>query len=135
MSQLRPNRVKSFTIHQRNIQSLAIEMYKTKHGENPTFMKNIFVEKRDTGYSLRSRLNQDFESINIHKAHTGEDTLRFLGCKIWPLVPLTIQESNSLQEFKKQIRKWKPLNVLVEYAKYTFMKSDTLIDKYIVRIH
>ena len=100
---------RSFTIHQINIQSLAIEMYKTKHNKNPSFMKNIFVEKRDTGYSLRSNVNQDFESINIHKVHTGEDTLRFLGCKVWPLIPLKIKEANSLQELKNLIRKWKLL--------------------------
>ena len=98
----------SFTIHQRNIQSLAIEMYKTMHKYNPTFMKDIFVARRDIGYSLRSKDKQDFESMNIHKAHTGEDTLRFLGCKIWTMIPLEIKEENSLEKFKKLIRNWKP---------------------------
>ena len=99
----------SFTIHQRNIQSLAIEMYKTKHGYNPNFMKNIFVDKRENGYSLRSKNKQDFESINIYKARTGEDTLRFLGCKIWEMVPVEIKEAKSLDKFKNIIKCWAPV--------------------------
>ena len=99
----------AFTVHQRNIQSLAIEMYKTKMNQNPTFMKTIFVEKRETGYNLRSKDMQDFESINIHKVHKGEDSLRFLGCKIWKLVPQNIKESESVDKFKFKIRKWKPI--------------------------
>ena len=84
-------------------------MYKTKHNNNPNFMKDIFVEKRDTGYSLRSKEKQDFESMNIHKAHTGEDTLRFLGCKISTMIPFEVKEADTLNKFKKFIRNWKPL--------------------------
>ena len=32
----------SITIHQKNIQALAVEIYKTQNGVNPIFMKNIF---------------------------------------------------------------------------------------------
>ena len=97
---------KSCTIHQRNIQALAIEMFKTKHNQVPAFMKGIFIEKKLTGYSLRSK--DDFESMNIRTVHRGEDTLRFLGCKIWKIVPEHIKEAKSVAEFKKLIRKWVP---------------------------
>ena len=33
---------RSFLIHHRNIQSLAIEIYKLCHGLSPSIMKNIF---------------------------------------------------------------------------------------------
>ena len=72
-------------------------------------MKNIFVEKQETGYNLRSKDMQDFESINIYKVHKCEDSLRFLGCKIWKLVPQNIKESESVDKFKFKIRKWKPI--------------------------
>ena len=84
-------------------------MYKTKHGYNPNFMKNIFVDKRENGYSLRSKNKQDFEGINIYKARTGEDTLRFLGCKIWEMVPVEIKEAKSLDKFKNIIKYWAPV--------------------------
>ena len=50
----------SCTIYQRNIQTLAIEMYKTKAGEGPAFMIytqysiDIFVEKKYNVYYLRN---------------------------------------------------------------------------------
>ena len=84
-------------------------MFKTKINENPLFMKEIFVEKRDSGHNLRSHCLQDFESMNIHKVHTGEDTLRFLGWKIWKLIPTQFKELDSLDKFKMKIRTWKPL--------------------------
>ena len=37
---------KSLTIHQRNLHLLMIETFKTKNNLNPTFMKDMFVEKR-----------------------------------------------------------------------------------------
>ena len=44
---------KSLTIHQRNLQLLMIEIFKTKNNLNPTFMKDIFAEK-NSYYSLRN---------------------------------------------------------------------------------
>ena len=94
------------TIHQRNIQTLAIEMFKTKNNECPAFMKNIFIEKKIGGYSLRG--NNEFESMNIRTVHRGEDTLRFLGCKIWKILPENIKQSKSVDQFKTLVRKWIP---------------------------
>ena len=44
---------KSLTVHQRNLQLLMIEIFKTKNNLNPTFMKDIFVVK-NSYYSLRN---------------------------------------------------------------------------------
>ncbi len=98
------NKDMSCTIHQRNIQTLALEIFKTKNNLNPEFMKDIFVDRRDNGYKLRG--HGELESMNIHSVHHGEDTLRYLGCKIWKLIPESIKQLTSLEQFKKQIRKW-----------------------------
>ena len=37
---------RSITVHQRNLQNLMTEMYKTKNGLNPAFMREIFVNKK-----------------------------------------------------------------------------------------
>ena len=37
---------KSLTIHERNLHLLMIEIFKTKNNLNPTFMKDIFAEKK-----------------------------------------------------------------------------------------
>ena len=47
----------SFSIHDRNIQTLAIEIYKFFHGLSPSIMKNIFQVNTNNPYSLRSRIN------------------------------------------------------------------------------
>ena len=67
------------------------------------------VNKRETSLALKRNNLQDFESMNINKVHTGEDSLRFLGCKIWKHIPSEIRETESLDKFKTKIRRWKPL--------------------------
>ena len=37
----------SFTVHERNLQRLATEIYKSKNNLAPTFMKDIFTEQLD----------------------------------------------------------------------------------------
>ena len=99
-------RDKSCTIHQRNIQTLAIEIFKTINNLNSNIMKDIFIEKKKTGYMLRSI--DDLDSMNIRTVHWGEDTLRYLGCKVWKIVPENIKKSTSVEQFKKKIRQWVP---------------------------
>ena len=43
------------TIHQRNIQAPAVEIYKTQNGLNPIFMKNIFSPSQH-GYNTRDQI-------------------------------------------------------------------------------
>ena len=42
----------SVTVHQRNLQLLMVEIYKTKYDPNPSFMKQIF-EEQAMPYNLR----------------------------------------------------------------------------------
>ena len=55
---------KSLTIHQRNLQLLMIEIFKTKNNLNPTFMKDIFAEK-SSYYSLRNPNRFESKNNNI----------------------------------------------------------------------
>ena len=45
----------SFCIHRRNIQSLAIKLYKFFHGLFATIIKNVFHLNTNIPYNLRSR--------------------------------------------------------------------------------
>ena len=63
-------------IHQRNLQYLMIEIYKTNNNLNPSFMSEIF-EARDVQYDLRNK-----NSLGIPNARTtsyGIETRRYLG--------------------------------------------------------
>ena len=93
----------SMTIHHRNIQSLAIEIFKVIKGLSPEIMK-VFILKKNTRYSSK----QIFETRNVHSVHNGTETLSYLGPNIWLLVPDDIKRIKNLTEFKRKIRKWKP---------------------------
>ena len=61
-------RDKSYSIHDRNLQTLAIEMYNVKHNLSPAFMHTIFPSI-DNNYNLREI--RDFKTENIHTTYFG----------------------------------------------------------------
>ena len=69
-------------------------------------MKDIF-ELQNPSYNLRSSCNH-FRRKNIKTVHYGLQSVRYLGQKIWELVSNNTKYSNSLSEFKKLIKSWKP---------------------------
>ena len=97
----------SVTVHQRNLQRLATEMFKIKTGISPKPMQELFVEK---AYQHDLRQKRSWEVFNIRTVRYGKETIRYMGPKIWDLVPKEIKESKTLLEFKYKIKKWKPTN-------------------------
>ena len=75
----------SFSIHHRNIQSLAIEIYKFLHGLSPVIMSDIIKLNRPPTYNLRTR--QELYSRNPKTVRYGTETISFLAPKIWAIVP------------------------------------------------
>ena len=96
----------SFTIHQRNVQSLAIEIYKYLHGLSPAILNEVFKVNETIPYDLRMR--NELYARNPKTVRYGTETISFLSPKIWSLIPQNIKDSGSLPCFKKNIRKWKP---------------------------
>ena len=62
----------SVTIHDRNLQVLATEIYKTLNNLNPKIMKNIFTE-RDISYNLSK--TKSFKTFNVKTVKYG--TVKF----------------------------------------------------------
>ena len=87
----------SLTIHHRNIQKLAIEMYKVKNHISPIALKEIFNE-RSNMTELRNKRIWDVPKIRTVKY--GSETIRYRGPKTWELLPIEIKEAKSLTEFK-----------------------------------
>ena len=98
---------RSFPIHHRNIQSLAIELYKFFHGLSLSFMKNVFHFNTNIPYNLRS--DSELYSRNPKTGKYGTEAISYLAPKIWSLVPYAIKSSKSLDVFKSKIRQWEPL--------------------------
>ena len=96
---------KSFSIHHRNLQKLAIEMYKIINDISPALMKEVFP-LNEVKYNLRNR--NPFQLRNITSVYNGMETLSFRGPKTWSIVPNDIKNSTSLKEFKAKIMLWEP---------------------------
>ena len=67
---------------------------------------NDSFELQNPSYNLKSSCNQ-FRRENIKTVHYGIQSVRYLGPKIWELVPNNIKCSNSVSKFKKLIKSWK----------------------------
>ena len=103
----------SASIHERNLQVLATEMYKISNGLSTPLMKDIFSINRNP-YNLRQ--NSQFSRPRINTVYHGTESISNLGPKIWDLVPSNLKEISELDKFKKAIKQWKP--VPVDYAKF-----------------
>ena len=104
----------SFTIHHRNLQKLATEMYKTKNNLSPISMKSIFPDNTNP-YDLRNK--NPFKTSNVRTVFNGTETISYRGPKTWALVPDEIKTSKSLLEFKTKIKHWKPVGCMCRICK------------------
>ena len=89
----------SVTIHQRNIQALFIEIYKTLHNQNPTFMNDIFCLKEHR-YPLRK---QHLSHPNPRTVTYGLESFGYKALQLWDALPRDIQNTDNLSIFKKYI--------------------------------
>ena len=96
----------SVSVHHKNIQNLAIELYKTKNNIGPELLKDIFKLKDENKYCSKS----SFETKNVRTVTHGTETISFLGPKIWSLIPNEIKNTNTLNKFKSKIKNWIPIN-------------------------
>ena len=93
----------SFSIHERNIESLAIEIYKFLNGLSPSFLNNVFHKTSQTVTifeiiknfipEILKQLDMDLKLIHIWHLKSGAK------------VPETIKLSSPLESFKTKIRK------------------------------
>ena len=99
----------SFTIYQRNVQCLAIEIYKYLHGLSPAILSEVFKVNETIPFDLRMR--NELYGRNPKIVRYGTETISILSPKIWSLIPQNMKYSGSLPCLKKKqknIRKWKP---------------------------
>ena len=97
----------SVPIHRKNLQKLAIEMFKTYTGMAPQITNEVFPRN----YALNCNLHRrpKFASRAINTVHFGSESLSFLGPKIWEMLSLDLKNSDSLDSFKSEKKKnWRP---------------------------
>ena len=96
------------SVHQRNLQFLATELYKVLNGLSSDLMKDVFTLNDDSGYSTHNK--RTLKSRNIKTVRYGTDSLAYLAPRIWELVPNEMKSLESLTAFKTPIKKWKTTN-------------------------
>ena len=94
----------SLSTNERNIQTLAIELYKVTYGLSPKIMDFILPLNSGDVHPREST----FKTFNVKTVSWGTETLAHLGPKIWSIVPNDMKNF-SLSKFTKKVRKWKPI--------------------------
>ena len=100
---------KSFTIHERNLQKLATEMYRAKHKLCPKPFQELFTPA--------TRGRNDWVLPKVDSVNKGIETIRYRGPMTWRLVPQEIKQCKTLFAFKARIRNWKPVGCTCRLCK------------------
>ena len=95
----------SVSIHHRNLQCLALEIYKALNNLSPPFMSELFQIK-EMKFNLRKE--NTLMSNNVKTENYGKQSISYLAPIIWSQVPNEIKNCKSLTSFKKQIKQWVP---------------------------
>ena len=97
------------SIHEKPLRQLTTEIYKSLTELSSEFIKRIFAVK-ELPYNLR----------NGHMARTtyyGTNSILFRACQVWNNLPLSIKQSQSLLEFKTNIKTLRNIECLCKICK------------------
>ena len=89
------------SIHQKQLRTLATEIYKSLTDVNPDFMKSYFPIK-EIPYSLRN--GSVLKIPSTHSTYYGTNSIHFRAFLLWNKLANTLKESQSLPEFKYKIK-------------------------------
>ena len=72
----------SVSIHHRNLQFLAVELYKSFHNLSPPIIKELFTKNSHVGSMVLRNMNV-FKIPKINTVQSGNNSLRYFGPQIW----------------------------------------------------
>ena len=91
----------SYNVHESNIHTLLIEIYKSINNLSPPIMKKFF-DLKNTRYDLRSK--QLLKLPETSFSRYGTQALCFKDSLIWNTVPNKIKNIDNIEDFKKHIK-------------------------------
>ena len=97
------NKDNSISIRHHNIHALAIEMYKVANDMSPDTMNGVFKLRNTPHYNLERASH--FSTDPIHSVYNGTESASSLGPKICEQIVAKIKNKDSLDSFKKEIKK------------------------------
>ena len=96
---------KSWSVHENTIHTLLIEIYKSINNLSPPIMKDFF-DLKNTRYDLQSK--QLLKLPETITSRYGTQALCFKGSLIWNTIPNKFRNIDSIEDFKKHSKDWKP---------------------------
>ena len=91
------------TMQVKRLRILAVEIFKTLHNLNPSYMKGIF-KKPSNRTSARFEFN--IQSQRFNQVKFGRNSLRVLGPILWNSLPNNVKSIQNLKDFKIAINSW-----------------------------
>ena len=86
-----------FKIHHKNIQSLAIELFKVEKEIANAILCNIIFPLRSIDYNLRPQTVFSIRSVNT--THFYLNSLQYFASKVWNMVLLELKDLNGVEMF------------------------------------
>ena len=95
-------------------------MLKGSKGLCLEIVKRLFQFRNEIPYNLRQR--SQFHIPHVRTVFNGTGSIKFLGPKIWELTPNKMKEPESLWQFKRAIKNWKPTSCPCRLCKQYFYR-------------
>ena len=95
-------------------------MFKVSKGLCPEIVKGLFQCRNEIPYNLRQR--SQFHIPLVRTVFNSTESIKFLGPKIWGLIPDEMKELENLWQFKKAIKQWKPTSCSCRLCKQYFYR-------------
>ena len=102
---------KCISIHSRNLQMLATEMFKVHRSISPPILSEFFC-RRDISYN--------FCRAKSKICFSWSESISYLDPKIWDIVPLKLKDLTSMKAFKNGIENGNQEIVLAGYVNNTY---------------
>ena len=93
---------KSVSIHLKNLQTLALEMFKVAKNLSAPIKSEIF-EKRNNAYDMRNP--SEFVLPKVNSAFYGIESISYLGPEILSMVLVEIKKLTTINAFKREVKK------------------------------
>ena len=83
-------------------------MFKVYAEQGPDILQGVFPINSQPEYNLRNKTH--FATQPIRTVHYGDNSLRYLGPKLWELIPSDMKDTKSVEFFKNRIKNRMPDN-------------------------
>ena len=90
------------SIHMNLVRLLAIEIFKCLNGMNPAYLNELLIT-HESKYELRNRSRLLQPKFNTYRY--GYNSFRYLGSKLWNLLPSHLKNIDDIFDFRREIYK------------------------------